>query len=513
VLALWLCSISAVYADDSTDSSSAVTTPPVATVQEKTAIAIKSIYNDEAGIALYWSRQKESDGYIIYRRGTDSYSWTKVKTIKGGSVVFWIDKKARDGMIYSYSIYSYKNVPADSANLVQEDYSTYSTSYRLAVPLMKSCDRTSSKSVDLRWETSDSVTGYEIQYSLNKVFTKPVSVTVDGTQNSLTINNLDPGKEYYFRIRKFKTADNGRNQYSFWSLSSNVKKSKTLKVSVIKIDGKAFEIRSKARQKVFGYDTVQGATTDGTYVYYLLNNRSKKNCKIVKIRRSDKEVVQISEALRLGHGNDFAYNADNNTLIAANNHRSRALCIVDPLNLTIIRTVIVKIPEYLYGASTSQLSSIKIFNGVSYSKEKRSYVVALKGSSNMLVLNSKYMPIRYMNMSKCGSYLNQGTQCTKDYIIRVKSPVYGKSRYNVISIFDWKGRHCSTVKIKCKGELENLYIVGNTFYCGAYVSRYVKAHKIVIKKKKVKGKIKKIKKKVSYWKLRRDNYVYKVRWS
>lgn len=69
----------------------------------------------------------------------------------------------------------------------------------------------------VEWKKGSKITGYEIEYSLNKDFSKSRKVDVKGMKTvSTVIKNLKQGKTYYVRIRTYKTVG-GKKYYSEWS--------------------------------------------------------------------------------------------------------------------------------------------------------------------------------------------------------------------------------------------------------------------------------------------------------
>ncbi len=83
-----------------------------------------------------------------------------------------------------------------------------------------------SKSFAVKWKKQPvSVTGYQIQYSTNKKFTKKTTKKKEIKQPSktkLTVKKLKPKKTYYIRIRTYKKVK-GKNYYSSWSKAKRVK--------------------------------------------------------------------------------------------------------------------------------------------------------------------------------------------------------------------------------------------------------------------------------------------------
>ena len=78
------------------------------------------------------------------------------------------------------------------------------------------------KSATLSWKTITGSTGYQIQYSTSKNFSKAKTVKIAGAgKRSTTIKKLTSKKTYYVRIRAYKIV-NKRTVYGAWSVSKKV---------------------------------------------------------------------------------------------------------------------------------------------------------------------------------------------------------------------------------------------------------------------------------------------------
>ena len=79
------------------------------------------------------------------------------------------------------------------------------------------------KSITVNWKTVSGSTGYQIQYSTNKNFSKGKTITISGSgKNSATIKKLTSKKNYYVRVRAYKTI-NGKKNYGTYSSAKTVK--------------------------------------------------------------------------------------------------------------------------------------------------------------------------------------------------------------------------------------------------------------------------------------------------
>lgn len=79
------------------------------------------------------------------------------------------------------------------------------------------------KQFKAKWKKMSGVTGYQVQYSLNKNFKKAKTVNIKGSKKtSTTIKKLKSKKKYYVRVRAYKKA-NGQKKVGSWSKTKTVK--------------------------------------------------------------------------------------------------------------------------------------------------------------------------------------------------------------------------------------------------------------------------------------------------
>ena len=83
---------------------------------------------------------------------------------------------------------------------------------------------TGKKAMTVQWKKNTIASGYEIQYSTNKKFNASVKnkkISKNSTTKT-TISKLTKGKQYYVRIRAYKSVG-GKKYYSKWSSAKSVK--------------------------------------------------------------------------------------------------------------------------------------------------------------------------------------------------------------------------------------------------------------------------------------------------
>ena len=86
------------------------------------------------------------------------------------------------------------------------------------------------KKFTVKWKKakkSESVSGYQIQYSTDKKFKKNVKTKKCGKKkNSLTVSKLKAKKKYYVRMRKFRNVKKDGKKSRIYGSFSKVKKVK-----------------------------------------------------------------------------------------------------------------------------------------------------------------------------------------------------------------------------------------------------------------------------------------------
>jgi lactocepin len=81
-----------------------------------------------------------------------------------------------------------------------------------------------SKQIKVSWSKVEGVTNYDVYYTTSKTGTYKKLATT--TSTSYTAKKLTTGKTYYFKIRGYKTYDNGKTKakiYTDYSAVKNIK--------------------------------------------------------------------------------------------------------------------------------------------------------------------------------------------------------------------------------------------------------------------------------------------------
>ena len=282
-------------------------------------------------------------------------------------------------------------------------------------------------------------------------------------------------------------------------------------------NGKRFEFRKLAKQKMYGYDTFQGACAYGKYSYHVLFNRKNQKCRIIKVKIATNKVVKISKPLALDHGNDMTYDSTRKRLAVIHyGAHPRRISTVDPKTLKVTSYTDIKTPtRRLPGASTKFSKSIAGVTGIGYDKEHDEYIASIKGARHYVVMDENFELKSVIKVPKNDPYMRQGMTVMNGFIIRAFSADKKPYNQNILYVYDLAGNFIKTVKLGQGYEIESIYMNGDTMYASTYTSYYKKVTKKVkrlVSVRKKNGKVVKKKKKlkVTVYSLRRDNNIIRI---
>ncbi len=174
--------------------------------------AVKPAAGTKSTLTLSWSAVEDAEKYEVYQYA--SKKWKRIKTTSSKSYTV---KKLKANKSYKFRVVA---VTADGVK-GEEAQLTAKT-----VPLSTTMALKAGKSqLTASWKTVANITGYEVQYSTSKKFTKKNTKTTtvkNAKTKKTTVKKLAKGKKYYVRVRAYKTVD-GKKIYSAWSSVKNVK--------------------------------------------------------------------------------------------------------------------------------------------------------------------------------------------------------------------------------------------------------------------------------------------------
>lgn len=206
------------------------------------------------------------------------------------------------------------------------------------------------------------------------------------------------------------------------------------------------------------YCVQQGAATDGTHAYFILENQDQGLGSIWKVDMTDWHVVERAFELPIDHGNDMTYNPNTGLLVVVHNKPNYGtISMVDPQTLTVVDSRV--LPYRMYG--------------IAYCAERDQYAIGLSGSYDMVILDGDFSEVASYPGVDSG-LVHQGMDCDEHFIYFAQNS--DDDLVNVIMAYDWSGQFITQVKVKNMQEIEAMFHVGSDYYLafhsgGGYVYR------------------------------------------
>ncbi len=168
-------------------------------------------------ITLSWTSLGDGVKYEVYVK--NGKKWTKLTTTSKTS--YTVKKDGKKKYLKADKEYQFR-VRAVVGDIKGKYSSTLKVETIPSTATLKL--KAGKKQLTASWKSVSDISGYEVQYSTSKKFTKKTTKTVKVKKSSkkTTIKKLTKGKKYYVRIRTYKTVD-GKKIYSDWSKVKNVK--------------------------------------------------------------------------------------------------------------------------------------------------------------------------------------------------------------------------------------------------------------------------------------------------
>jgi len=287
---------------------------------------------------------------------------------------------------------------------------------------------------------------------------------------------LTVGKRYYYKVIAYRS--NGKKYGTSAIVSIKVAKRVTAKMTLLKKGNAAFNYRVAAKQKLYHYDTLQGACANGGYAYLTLYNRNVERCKIVKVKLSNLSVVKVSASLPIYHGNNLTYNTKKNRIVASccttKKKGIHKVVLINPSTLKVTSTKTVKLSKKVKKLPRKVRKKNKGFTAIAYNEKHNCYVARLRQNGNIVILNENLKPLRYVKLKgKKNGLLVQGIETVGDYIYDVRS-FQGRYHYCMVTVHTMSGKYVGQMKFPygtAPGkELQCIFHNGKQFYAGFYYS-------------------------------------------
>ncbi|MCB6992374.1 hypothetical protein LI177_02590 [bacterium 210820-DFI.6.37] len=175
---------------------------------------LKATAVKKTSIKLKWSKIKKASGYQIYRSTSKNGKYKKIKTIKRGKTVSYIDKNRKRNVAYWYKVRAYKKTSGKTK------FSLFSASIAgvngvTAPSFVKATGQIKSTPMLIVWDFPDikKMSGYQIYKSATKNGKyKKIAVIKKSSVHYFIDKKVSAKKTYYYKVRGYKT-NKGKTSY------------------------------------------------------------------------------------------------------------------------------------------------------------------------------------------------------------------------------------------------------------------------------------------------------------
>lgn len=230
------------------------------------------------------------------------------------------------------------------------------------------------------------------------------------------------------------------------------------------------DIRKKAGKQLAHYAVTQGACSDDKHIWMIFERKKPHRCKVVKLDAKTHDIIKVSGALKLGHGNDCCIRSG--ILYVTHSGKSKTIHRVNGETLTKVKGGDIKVKGVKAGG----------FNGIACYGE--GFALKKMGGQNIYIVDKAFRYRRKIKLSKKFS-VSQGITYRAGKFYRGSSQL--QSKKNFVSIYTADGKYIECKHYANKCELEGVFFVKDKLF----VTLYKKSKKG--KKKKYEAFIKELK--------------------
>lgn len=184
------------------------------------APALSSAANEGSGVRVKWKAVSGAAKYqVLCKIGTGA--WKAVGTTTGISFL----AKTSDGKTALKTGKSCRfSVRCLSAKGEMSGFDgNGKTVVFVSAPVLNSVQNAKGKKLTAKWKKVSGVSGYQVQYALNKSFSGAKTALTSGAgKTGVTLSKLTKNKTCWVRVRSWKTVG-GKKQWSGWSAAKSVK--------------------------------------------------------------------------------------------------------------------------------------------------------------------------------------------------------------------------------------------------------------------------------------------------
>ncbi|MBO6168566.1 MAG: hypothetical protein J6O51_01195 [Bacteroidales bacterium] len=197
-----------------------------------------------------------------------------------------------------------------------------------------------------------------------------------------------------------------------------------------------------------GLYVAQGAASDGKHFYIVMRNSADTKAIVYKYDMKTKALVGQSPDFNGGHCNDMTYDAVKNQVIVAHGQsQGKILTPIDADTMAVLPNITIPVGS----------------GAITYNYSRLSYAIS-QGGSTFYVTDGDYKVKLSAGRTDSTGYTAQGMGSDDSYVY---FPMSG-SRDNVLVVYDWEGKHVTTLTVPVSLESESMFYAAGRYYVAFY---------------------------------------------
>lgn len=148
-----------------------------------------------AGVSIAWNKASTATGYRVYRKSNPKDDWKLIAKISSGNTTSYVDKTAKLGSTYYYTV---KQVNGSTSG----SFSLNGLKIKHIAPSALTIKHDPKKGHILTWTKNADATGYTVQRKIQGESTWSNIKTIKGNGTvTCSDNKLSYGKKHYYRVK------------------------------------------------------------------------------------------------------------------------------------------------------------------------------------------------------------------------------------------------------------------------------------------------------------------------
>lgn len=164
------------------------------TIKRLNDATVGTVANVTSGVRINWANVAGATGYIVYRK-TGSGNWSRIADVKNGTVTSYIDKTAKTGTTYAYTVRAYNGSTIG-------DWHNSKSIKRLADPKVTGASKTSS-GITVKWNQCTGAGGYIIYRKTTSGNWIRIADIKNGAATSYVDRKAAKGVRYTYTVRSY----------------------------------------------------------------------------------------------------------------------------------------------------------------------------------------------------------------------------------------------------------------------------------------------------------------------